>query len=68
MAFSVACLNFPFCMLSLFADVWLCAYVSSSLARFDLQVPSQPSCFHSHAVGAGFLWDQLLQESLYELL
>lgn len=68
MAFSAACLYFPFCMLSLLVDVWLCACACSSLARSELQVPFQPSCLHSLVVGAGFLWDQLLQEFLQKLL
>jgi len=61
-AFSVACLHFPSCMLSLLADVFLCAFASSYFSGAELHVPFQPSELLSLATSAGLLWDQLLQE------
>ena len=68
MAFSAACLHFPSCMLSLLDDVLLCFLEGSSFSGVELHVPFQPSNVLSLAVGAGLLWDQLLQEFLQELL
>ena len=68
MAFSTACLNFPSCMLSLLADGSLCVVANSSFGGVELHVPFQPSDVLSLFVGAGLLWDQLLHESLQELL
>ena len=68
MAFSNACLHFPSCMMSLLVDVFLCVFVGSSFAGAELHVIFQPSDVLSLVVGAGLLWDQLLQEFLQELL
>ena len=57
MAFSVACLHFPSCMLSLLVDVSLCVLVGSSFAESELHVPFQPLDVLSLAAGAGLLCD-----------
>jgi len=56
-AFSVACLHFPSCILSLLADLLLCVFAGSSFAGAELHVSFQPLDVLSLTVGIGLLWD-----------